>query len=59
MRFLLLKLEVLLGGSWVVVSRVRTKITIVITYTRGLITPLITTHEPPRRGPDKLGRFLV
>ena len=23
--------------------------TIVITYVRGLITPLITTHEPPSR----------
>ena len=33
-------------GSWVVISRVIGKITIVITYVRGLITPLITTHEP-------------
>ena len=35
----------LLGGSWVGTSRV----TIVITYIRGLITPPITTHEPPSR----------
>ena len=33
----------LLGGSWVVISRV----TILITHIRGLIAPLITTHEPP------------
>ena len=33
----------LLGGSWVVISRV----TIVITHMRGLVTPLTTTHEPP------------
>ena len=37
----------LLGGSWVVISRV----TILITHIRGLITPLITTHEPPSMGP--------
>ena len=39
----------LLGGSWVVVSRVISRVAIVITYIRGLITPLITTHEPPSR----------
>ena len=33
----------LLGGSWLVISRA----TVVITHIRGLITPLITTHEPP------------
>ena len=32
-----------LGGSWVVVSGVISKVTVVITYIRGLIT----THEPP------------
>ena len=37
----------LLGGSWVVISRVISRVTIVITHIRGLITPLITTHEPP------------
>ena len=38
----------LLGGSWVVVSGVISKVTIVITHIRGLITILIiTTHEPP------------
>ena len=31
----------LLGGSWVVISRV----TILITHTRGLTTPLVTTPE--------------
>ena len=39
--------ESLLGGSWVVMSNVVGRITIVITYIRELITPLITTHEPP------------
>ena len=38
---------VLLGGSWLVVSRVISRITIVITHIKGLITPHITTHEPP------------
>ena len=39
----------LLGGSWVVLSRVISRVTIVITHIRGLITPLITTLEPPSR----------
>ena len=39
----------LLGGSWVVISGVIGKVTILITLIRGLITPLITTHELPRR----------
>ena len=34
------KLEGLLGGSWVVISRV---IATLITHSRGLITPLINT----------------
>ena len=37
----------LLGGSWVVISRVIGSITTVITHIRGLLTPLITTLEPP------------
>ena len=37
----------LLGGSWVVISRAITRVTILITLVRGLITPLITTPEPP------------
>ena len=37
----------ILGGSWVVISRVISMITRVITYIRGLITLLIFTHEPP------------
>ena len=36
-----------LGGSWVVISRVISRVTILITHIRGLITPLITSHEPP------------
>ena len=41
------KPETLLGGSWVVISEVISRITMVITHIRGLIAPLITTHEPP------------
>ena len=37
----------LLGGSWAVISGVINKATRVITHIRGLITMLITTHEPP------------
>ena len=38
---------VLLGGSWVVISGLISRVTVVITHIKGLITPLITTHEPP------------
>ena len=37
--------RVRLGGSWVVVSRVISRVTILITHISGLIAPLITT--PP------------
>ena len=37
----------LLGASWVVSSRVISRITTVITYVSGLITLLIAIHEPP------------
>ena len=33
----------LLGGSWVVISRVISRVTIAITYIRGLIAPLTIT----------------
>ena len=36
----------LLGGSWVVLSRVIGRVTILIIHIRGLITPLITTPKP-------------
>ena len=39
----------LLGGSWVVISGVISRVTVFITHIRGLITPRITTHEPPSR----------
>ena len=39
----------LLGGSWVVISGVISRVTRLITHIRGLITLLITTHEPPSR----------
>ena len=37
----------LLGGSWGLISRVISRETILITHIRGLITPLVTTPEPP------------
>ena len=40
-------IRILLGGSWVVISRVISRVAILITHIRGLLTPLITTHEPP------------
>ena len=42
-------LHELLGGSWVVITGVIIRVTILITHIRGPITPLITTHEPPSR----------
>ena len=36
-----------LGGSWVVLSRVTSPLIGLITIVTLLITPLITTHEPP------------
>ena len=36
-----------LGGSWVVLSGVISRVTVIKTHIRGLITPFITTHEPP------------
>ena len=36
-------------GSFVVASRAISRITLVVTYIRGLITPLTITHEPPSR----------
>ena len=41
----------LLGGSCVVISGVISRVTIVITHTKGLISPLFTTHEPPSNAP--------
>ena len=40
----------LLGASWVVISRVISRVTILITHIMGpYITPPITTHEPPSK----------
>ena len=36
-----------LGGSWVVMSGVKSRVTILVTLFRVLITLLITTLEPP------------
>ena len=43
-------LGVLLGGSWVVVSGVISPLVWFISIVTLLITPFITTHEPPSRG---------
>ena len=39
-------------GSGVVITRVISKGTIIITHIRGLISPLIATHEPPSKRRD-------
>ena len=41
---------VILGGSWVVISGVISRVTIDITHIRGFITLMLTTHEPPSIG---------
>ena len=41
----------MLGGSWVAISRVISRVPIVLTHITGLITPLITTREPPSYSP--------
>ena len=51
----------LLGGSWIVISRVISPLIWVISIVTLLITLLITTHEPPSRlplhpeGPARVG----
>ena len=42
------RFRALLEGSWVVISRVISRVTM-IKPIRVLITPLRTTHEPPTR----------
>ena len=50
--------ERLLGGSWVAISEVISKVTIVTTHIRGLITLLKTTHEPPSKTVTEKGSEL-
>ena len=38
-----------LGGSWVVLSGVVIRVAIFMAHIKGLITLLITTHEPPSK----------
>ena len=49
------RVKALLGGSWVVLSGVGSKVTIHTTplLIRGLTAPHITAHEPPSSAPDK------
>ena len=42
-------LQDVVGGSWEVISGVISTLIWVITIATLLITPLITTHEPPSR----------
>ena len=44
----------LLGGSWVVRSGVLSSVTRTMTHIWGCIIPLISNHEPQRRGPTCL-----
>ena len=37
-----------LGGSWVVISRVISRVTILISHIRGLMPPLITAQLTPK-----------
>ena len=43
------RVEVLVGDSWVVISGVLSPLIWVISIVTRLITPFITTHEPPSR----------
>ena len=38
-----------LRGSWLVISGVIGRVTVIITPIRGIIALLVTTHEPPSR----------
>ena len=49
--------ETLLGGPWVVISGVISRVTIVITQIRGRITLLITTHL--QVGPQRLYPYKI
>ena len=40
---------VLFGGSWVAINGVLSRVAILVSDIRGLLTPLVTTHEPPSR----------
>ena len=44
-----------LGGSWLVTNGVISRVTILTTHIGGLITPLITTPEPPSRSGSLVG----
>ena len=56
----------LLGGSWAVITGLIIRVTILISHIRGLVTPLITSHEPSSRvqhprfscGLEVVGSFL-
>ena len=43
----------LLGGPWVVINGVIIRVTILISHIRGLVTPFMTTHEPPSRPTER------
>ena len=51
--------EGLLGRSWVVISGVISRVTIIIIPIKGLVTLRITTHEPPNRVQGGMLRMLL
>ena len=48
-----------LGGSWVVISRVISRATILIIHIQGLLTLLITTPEEPPSRPQTLDPYRI
>ena len=48
-------IRTLLGGSWVVISRVINPLIWVIIIATQLRTPLVTTHEPPSNSQEEDG----
>ena len=45
-----------LGGSWVGISGVISRVTVPITHMKGMITPLRETHRPPSRACEDFQR---
>ena len=53
--------DFILGGSWVGKNGVISRVTLLTTHLKGLITPLVATREPPsqdyHRDPDIQASF--
>ena len=52
-------LQLLLEGSWVVISGLIGPLIWVVIMVALLVAPLITTHEPPSRLLESLGVYLT